>query len=335
MTRNARMAELDAAIGAMGDEQIAQRARGRSGVVPIGDQVRAVAGDTLQRLAELERTMATAAAEGRMVIEVDATAIDDSAWRDRQEEHPSDPAFMELQHSLTKSGQLVPVGLRPSRDHANRYEIVYGHRRVRAARLAGLKVKAVMIEGDDRALIGAMLIENAARKDLSPVERGRAYRRILQAEIYDRRALADVLAVSPQQVSNLVTLADIPDPVLELIGDWRSLSINEGQRLAGALARREGSIPDHLAERVRTSKASASARARMLTIGIKEGDATLPNRDGLVLRARDGRRLARLSRSGRQIILRFQPDLDVAKVEQLARRLADLWAELEIAEGET
>jgi ParB family chromosome partitioning protein len=323
------MAELDAAIGAMGDEQGGRAARGRTGIVPIGDQVRAVAADTVQRLAELEQTMAQAVAEGRMVIEVDPVAVVDSPWRDRHEENLADPAFVELQKSLVRNSQLVPVGLRRRHGREDAYEIVYGHRRVRAARALGMKVKAVMIEVDDRALISAMLVENAARKDLSPVERGRAYRRILQAGLHDRQGLAEILAVSPQQVSNLTKLAEIPDAVLELVGDWRGLSINEGQRLVAALAGCSGLIPDDLAERVRASRATPSVRARMLTNGLKEGDNTLSDREGIVLRARDGRRLARLSRSGRQIILRFQPDLDATKVETLARRLADLWSELE------
>jgi ParB family chromosome partitioning protein len=273
--------------------------------------------------------MAEAVAQGRMVIEVDPSAIVDSAWRDRHVETLADPAFLELQDSVVRNGQLVPVGLRRRSEGEDVYEIVYGHRRVSVARARGLKVKAVLINGDDRRLISAMLVENAARKDLSPVERGRAYRRILDAGLYDRQELGSILGVSAQQISNLTRLADIPDQVLELIGDWRTLSINEGQRLAAALTASGGVVPGELAHRVRTSKLAVAARARMLTNGLKDGRGIAVERSGIVLRAHDGRRLARLSRSGRQLVLRFQPDLDADRIERLAKRLADLWTELD------
>jgi ParB family chromosome partitioning protein len=116
------------------------------------------------------------------VIEVAPAEIADSAHRDRDERAFGDAAFLELVASIRDEGQIAPVALR--RLPAGGYETVFGHRRVRACRTLGRKVRAVVLDGDDKALVRRMLVENAVRRDLSPIEKARAWQRLLASGLF-------------------------------------------------------------------------------------------------------------------------------------------------------
>lgn len=317
----ATLEELDAAIMGLGRAAEPPPGRSRRGIVPISEQVREVARSTGEAYEALKQELEQAAAQGRMIVEIDPARIEDSAHRDRDERAFADAAFNELLESVRAEGQLAPVALRQS--GPDRYEIVFGHRRVRAARSLGRKVRAVLLEGDDKALVRRMLIENALRRDLSPIEKARAYARLLASGLFTRAELAATLQVTPQQVSNVTALAALPDELLELLGDWRELGINAGRRLLAAWEGCGRKLPADLAERVQQA-GTAAARALLLTRGLGAAARAAPAPGSEIVRARDGRKLARLSRAGGQLVLRFQPDLDEALIRALVQRLPDL-----------
>ena len=208
------------------------------------------------------------------------------------------------------------------------YEVVFGHRRVRACRALGRKVRAVIVTADDKELVRRMLAENAIRRDLSPIEKARAWQLLIDEGGFSRQELAQILKVTPQQVSNVIGLASLPEALLALLGDWRGLSINEGRRLLGAYEAAGRRLPAGLDAGL---KGDAKARARQLqqrlTAPVEE-NAFSRSPAGTVIRDRQGRKLARLSRAGAQLVLRFRPDLDPALIERLAARLPDLIEEL-------
>lgn len=318
----ATLQELDAAIADLGRGAApAAQTRSRRGIVPISEQVREVARATGEAYEGLKAEMERAAAEGRLVVEVEPAEIVDSAHRDRDERAFSDAAFLELVASIREEGQIAPVALRAL--PGGGYETVFGHRRVRACRTLGRKVRAVVLEGDDKALVRRMLIENAVRRDLSPIEKARAWQRLLASGLFTRQELGATLQVTPQQISNVTALAALPAELLDLVGDWRELGINAGRRLLAAWEGAGKALPPDLAERIRAAGGGAAKRAQLLTQGLiaagrEEGG------DSEVIRARDGRKLARLTRAGGQLVLRFQPDLDEALVRAFARRLPEL-----------
>lgn len=330
--------ELDAAILDLRRERRAparpETAPRRAPVVPISVEIAKVGEQTAEAYAQLKAEVEAAVAAGRMVVEVDPALIADSAWRDRADSAFTDEAFLALCQSLREQGQLNPVGLRraASPDGAERYEIVFGHRRVRAARAVGVKVKAVLLGADDRTLIARMLVENAIRIDLSPWEKAQHYRRLLGEGLFSRTELARLLAVSPQEISNVLALAELPGEVAALLGDPRQLGINAGQRLIAALKGHAG-VPAAIAERVQALPADPKLRAARLTAWLVS--AAAPDGAGsVVIRDRHGRRYGRLSRSGRQVLIRFQPDLDEAVLQRLARRIPELYEELAAAAEE-
>src|SRR5688572_9525750 len=109
----ATLKELDAAIVELGRGAAAgPPGRPRRGIVPISEQVREVARTTGEAYEDLKAEMERAAAEGRLVVEVDPALIRDSAHRDRDERGFGDAGFLELVNSIRDEGQLAPVALR-------------------------------------------------------------------------------------------------------------------------------------------------------------------------------------------------------------------------------
>lgn len=319
-----RLAELDTAIADLGrgsDRGEVSSEPRRRGMVAISEQVRAVAAGTEKAYVELKAEMEDAVASGRLVIEVDPATVRDTAYRDRDEAGFRDQAFVDLVTSVEREGQLTPVALRRADDGA--YEVVFGHRRVRAARALGRKLRAVVLDGDDRVLVRRMVAENAVREDISPLEKARAWHRLLAEKLISRQELADLLKISPQQVSNVAGLTALPTELLAALGDWRTLGINEGRRLLTAWEAAAAGQRSKLLDEVRVSGGDAPARARFLVRRLSSTGAD--ERVSELVRARDGRKLARLTRSGGQLVLRFQPDLDQDQVKRLTRRLAELW----------
>lgn len=316
--------ELDEAIGHLRHSRGEQRERGgrRSGVVPISEQVLEVGRATADAFLELQQQVETWQRDGSLVVEVLAEKIHDTAWRDRHPLGCADEAFMTLCQSIASEGQIAPVALRPQGDG---FDVVYGHRRVAACRSLGRSVRAVVVDTDVRGLVARMLIENAQRKDLSPIERAAQYRKLIDEGLMEREEIARLLGVTPQQVSNILVLAEIPQDVMGALGDARDISIATGKRLVQAL-RAHPSGWDGALTAARAAKGNATDRANALVASLEVAVKRAGGVAGRMIRTRDGRRFARLSASGRQIVLRFQPDLDAAALERMIAELPDLYA---------
>lgn len=264
-------------------------------------------------------------AEGRAVSEIATDVIQDTPWRDRQKLSVEDVDFRQLIKSIEQNGQIAPVALRRN---GQRYDIVFGHRRVQACRELGIPVRAIVMERDDRGLVVAMLIENQARKDLSAIEKARAYNRILESGLLDRSTLAEILGVSERQIVNVLTLNRLPEPVIEALGDARSMALNVGMRLVSALQRSTGSTPDHVLVEAGSINGDGNARARHLISRIDSASRAAAIDQSIAITDENGRRYARLSPSGAQLVLRFQPGLDPDVVRALSERIPVLYEEI-------
>lgn len=120
----------------------------------------------------------------------------------------------QLAESIRAHGLVQPILVRPVADTPNRYEIVAGERRWRAAQLAPLHDVPVVVRAlDDRETLEIALIENLQRADLSPIEEARAYRRLMDEFHHTQEKLAEVIGKSRSHVANTLRLLDLPDPV--------------------------------------------------------------------------------------------------------------------------
>lgn len=154
--------------------------------------------------------------KSRSVIDIDTAMIDEAGLHDRFEGDPDD--HLALVDSIRAYGQQVPVLVRPHPDTPDRYQIVYGRRRVAALRALGQPVKALVRVLDDRELIMAQGQENAARKDLSFVEKANFARQMRDAG-YERKVICDALHMDKTLISRMLSVADrVPVTVIEAIG---------------------------------------------------------------------------------------------------------------------
>ncbi|MCX7273576.1 MAG: ParB/RepB/Spo0J family partition protein [Burkholderiales bacterium] len=129
-------------------------------------------------------------------------------------------ALQELAASIAQHGVMQPILVRPL--EADRYEIIAGERRFRAALLAGLTEVPVLVRTvpDEQALAMA-LIENIQREDLNPLEEAQAIRRLIEEFAYSHEKAAQAIGRSRSATSNLLRLLNLADPVqiLLLAGD--------------------------------------------------------------------------------------------------------------------
>ena len=155
--------------------------------------------------------------KARAVVEVPADLIDDTGGlKDRLDQAPEDHAA--LMQSIADYGQQVPVLLRVNPNDSERYQVVYGRRRVAALKALGLPVKALLRDLNDRDLILAQGQENSARRDLTFVEKANFARQMRDAG-FERKLICDALHIDKTVISRMLTVADtVTEDVIRTIG---------------------------------------------------------------------------------------------------------------------
>jgi ParB family chromosome partitioning protein len=118
-----------------------------------------------------------------------------------------------LASSLDLNGQLVPVRVRQSVRDPGKYELIYGHRRVMAARKLGWKtIRAEVVHINNEESMKQSLIENFERESLSDYEKAVALQSMHQNFCKTYEEIAEWLGISKQSVSNYVSMLKIFDP---------------------------------------------------------------------------------------------------------------------------
>jgi ParB family chromosome partitioning protein len=140
-----------------------------------------------------------------------------------------------LAASIKAQGVVQPIVVRPiaGKGGEQRYEIVAGERRWRAAQLAGLAdIPAVVREIPDEAAIAMALIENIQRENLNPLEEARALDRLIREFDLTHAEAAQAVGRSRAAVSNLLRLQELSDKVKPLLED-RQLEMGHARALLG------------------------------------------------------------------------------------------------------
>ena len=131
--------------------------------------------------------------------------------RDMREE-----ALKDLADSIKKQGVVQPIVVRPIGE--DRYEIIAGERRWRAAQMAGLDtVPAVVRDVPDRTAIAMALIENIQRADLNPLEEAEAMQRLISEFEMTHQEAAEAVSRSRAAVTNLLRLLELSREVQDLV----------------------------------------------------------------------------------------------------------------------
>ncbi len=162
------------------------------------------------------------------IKEVSITSIIPNPDQPRKDFDPQ--ALNELANSLLVHGLLQPVLVRPIGEH---YCIIAGERRLRAAKIAGFTKIAVIVQVcTDKEMAERALIENIQRADLSPVEEGFAYARLIEDYGMTQELVAQRVGKARTTVANLLRVILLPQVVLELLGEEK-ISLGHAKILLG------------------------------------------------------------------------------------------------------
>jgi ParB family chromosome partitioning protein len=128
-------------------------------------------------------------------------------------EHFDEDALAELAHSIRSLGIIQPLTVRAT--GPNRFELISGERRLRAARQAGLdRVPAYIREADTEAMLEMAIVENVQREQLNPIEISLGYRRLMDECGLTQEQVADKVGKSRSAVANFLRLLRLP-PVIQ------------------------------------------------------------------------------------------------------------------------
>ena len=145
-----------------------------------------------------------------------------------------------LSDSIVKYGVISPITVRRV---GERYVIIAGERRWRAARMAGLsEIPVIIISADDKKAAEIALVENIQRSDLNPVEEAQAYAALIDQYGLTQEEVAEQIGKSRSSVTNSLRLLDLPDAVLSMLAAGKLssghakvlLGIKDGEKLKAA-----------------------------------------------------------------------------------------------------
>jgi ParB family chromosome partitioning protein len=212
-----------------------ENVRTRFPAVPIAKAIENQHRNAMAELKALEATIEQQKVHGLVIEEIDPALAEPSPYWDRDLRFLQDKTFAEFVEDMRRNGQQSPALVRPHPTDAGRFEVCYGHRRLFACRSLGTRLRAVVQSLSEAQMAGAAYSENAHREGLSTLEQSRALAKYVDRGVFPtKQALADALNVSRSHVSNLTSYAEIPDRVLEALGDWRKCTFRDANNLLKA-----------------------------------------------------------------------------------------------------
>ncbi len=156
-------------------------------------------------------------------------------------------ALQELADSLKAQGMIQPISAR--RLERDRYEIIAGERRWRAAQMLGWReVPVVVHEASDEVVMAMALIENIQREDLSPLEEAEALGRLLDEFGMTHQQVAEAVGRSRAAVTNLLRLREL-EPAVKRLLEERALEMGHARALLGLQGPEQVKVAEQVVER--------------------------------------------------------------------------------------
>jgi len=161
-------------------------------------------------------------------LQIDIDLIEPSPYQPRTRFR--EEALDELARSIQASGIIQPIVLRPI---GNRYQLIAGERRWRAAQRAGLKkVSSIVRQVPDELALEMTLVENIQREDLNAIEAARAFERLMEEFQLTQESVAERTGKDRATVANAIRLLKLEDTIQDWIEEGR-LTAGHGRALLG------------------------------------------------------------------------------------------------------
>lgn len=167
--------------------------------------------DVEQYLDDIQNNAAEA--PGRREVELPIEEIRPNPYQPRKEFDKK--ALEELSESIKTHGIFTPLLVRKS---VSGYDLITGERRLRAAKMAGLKtVPATQVEFTEEQMMEIAILENVQREDLNPIEEAAAYESLIQKLGYTQEKLAERVGKSREYCANIMRLLKLPEDVQSMV----------------------------------------------------------------------------------------------------------------------
>jgi plasmid partitioning protein RepB len=268
------------------------------------------------------KALSESIASGQNVVEIETGLIDSSIVPDRMLGADDDHAA--LVESIRAEGQLVPVLLRPHPTSGGRFQVAYGHRRVRALRALDRPVRAVVRQLSDDELVVAQGKENSDRKDLSYVERGR-FAATLEDRKFGRETIMAALNVDKTELSRMISVVRaIPSTIVEGIGPAPKTGRRRWMELAERLEAR--GADQHSSDAMESDKfraANSDDRFALLFAALAPRKARSPRPS--MWTGDDGKKVARIERQSDRVTVSVDDKIAPRFGDYLIAKLPDLY----------
>ncbi|SFK59056.1 plasmid partitioning protein RepB [Methylocapsa palsarum] len=275
--------------------------------------------EKVKRAEEIEQKLI----EGQVIVDLDPALIDNSFVPDRMEaSEDQNAAFRDL---IRLHGQSVPILVRPKPDDEARYEVAFGHRRLRAARELGIKVRAVVRSLTDEQLVIAQGQENSGRTDLTFIERARFAAR-LEDRKFSREIIMAALNIDKAALSRMIAIATrTPAVVIDAIGPAPAFGRVRWQELTELLDQ-EGNRAHalHIVKAPSFATLNTDKRFEVVVNGLRAKTSRARPETWV---ADDGTHAVRISRSGKKLTLTFDDRVAPDFGDFIKGRLAALYNE--------
>ena len=205
---------------------------------------------------------------------ISLSLIDPNRFQPRQ--HFKKEALEELCESIKIHGVIEPLILQKKSD--NRYEIIAGERRFRAAKLAKLKeVPAIIKEYEDKERFEIALIENIQREDLNSIEEAQAYQRLIEEYGLRQEELALRVSKSRVAITNSMRLLKLDARVQQMVVD----DMISGGHARALLSIEDGDMQYELAGRVYEERLSVRDIEKIVRSMANAGNKTTKEKQKL------------------------------------------------------
>ena len=233
----------------------------------LGRGLGALLGENAARQAAAAAASGAARPSGDELTRLPLDLLQRGKYQPRIDMRPE--SLTELADSIKAQGIVQPIVVRPvgtpRPTESQRYEIIAGERRWRAAQLAGLtEIPAIVRHVPDEAAVAMSLIENIQRENLNPLEEARALERLVTEFDLTHQEAAEAVGRSRAAVSNLLRLLELSDEVKTLLAE-RALEMGHGRALLGLTNRRQQTEVAALVAKKGLSVRETEALVRRLT----------------------------------------------------------------------
>ncbi len=182
-------------------------------------------------------------------------------------------AIEKLAESITEHGLIQPIIVR--KDPDKNFELISGERRWRAAKHAGLsKIPAIVKEIDDQGLMEWAVIENLQREDLNPLEKAKAYEKLIAEFSLTQAEIAKRIGIDRSSVSNFLRLLSLPTEIWDDVAHG-SLSMGHAKALLSLEAKADRIV---LAEAIKREELSVRQAERAVQRMKAQTEAKPPHR---------------------------------------------------------